>query len=400
MIFIGLDIGRESHRYCIVDEAKKVLDKGILPNASWSFEAWCRHVETVDGEVVVGVETQSGLSSPLDQFLEQQGWQVRQVTPEAVKTYRETVLRIHNKTDETDALTIATVLVERADTQRRVKQPRRPLRHATRWLERLVRMHTRLCNGLRKSTAAYWPEVTQPSSPFYRMDLKYVMLLFEKCPDPAVMAARGAKGMLRFFRDHGSNVPEKTVETIVQLARQNTVCPEEKQILLRETQMLARSLRQLEDDKAEVESLILKLAKGDLQVQQLAAVRGVSVVLAATFLGETQDIDNFRTDSHVASYGGIGLRRIQTGKSKDTQGVQWRANRHLKRCLYVVADCMRANDLRSREHYNKKVAAGKTHQQALRCVARQVVRMFFAMLKRGRVYDPVRAITLRTKEVA
>lgn len=400
MIFVGLDTARASHRFCVTDASKQVVDKGILPNASWAMEAWCQHVEQFDSEVVVGLETQGGMASPLDQFLEQRGWEVRQVTPEGVKTYRETVLRIHNKTDETDAFTIATILVDKAHSQRRIQQPRRPLRHATRWLERLVRAHTRLCNGLRRTTAEYWPEMTQEGSPFYRMDLKYVLLLFEKCPDPSVIVARGTQGMKRFFRDHRSNVSEKTIEAIVQLARQNTICPEEKAVLLRETQMLARNLRQLEDDKAEVERLIEKMVKGDMQVQQLAAVRGVSVELAATFVAETQDIANFSTDSNLASYCGLGLRRIQTGKSKDTQGVQWRANRHLKRCMYVAADCMRANDLRSRQHYNKKIKEGKTHRQALRCVARQVVRMFFAMLKRGRAYDPVRAITLRTKDIA
>jgi transposase len=191
-------------------------------------------------------------------------------------------------------------------------------------------------------------------------------------------------------------VPVKTVEALVQLARQNMVGPEEKPILLRQAQMLARELRQVDENVAEVERIIEKLAKSDLQVQQLAAIRGVSLTQAATFLAETQDINNFRSEAHLASYSGHGLRRIQTGTSKDAKGVQWRANRHLKRCMYLIADGMRANDLRTRTYFDKKVRDGKTHRQALRCVGRQVIRMFFSMLKKGRVYDPQRAITLKT----
>lgn len=397
MIYIGLDIGREAHRYCILDADKKVLDKGVLPNASWAFEAWSRHVEDRDGDIVVGLETLGGLSSPLDQFLEKRGWRLHQVPPEAAKTFRETVLRIHNKTDETDALAIATLLVDRMRAAApEAKQPRRQLRAATRWREGLVRVHTRVCNGLRRTIASYWPEVTQEGSPFYRLDLKYIMLLFEKVPDPAVIAARGSESMVRFFRDNRSNVPVKTVEAIVQLARQNMFSSEEKPILLRQAQMLARELRQIDENVAEVERVIEKLAKSDLQVQQLVAVRGVSLIQAATFLAEMQDIDNFRSEAHLASYSGHGLRRIQTGTSKDTKGIQWRANRHLKRCMYLIADGMRANDLRTREYFDKKIRDGKTHRQALRCVGRQVIRMFFSMLKKGRVYDPQRAITLRT----
>lgn len=398
MIYIGLDIGREAHRYCILDVEKRTLDKGVLPNASWAFEAWSRHVEDRDGDVVVGIETKSGLSSPLDQFLEQRGWELYQVPPEAVKSYRETVMRVHNKTDETDAQAIATLLVDRVRREApAARQPRRQLRAATRWRESVVRSHTRVCNGLRRTIAAYWPEVTQEGSPFYRLDLAYVTLLFDKCPDPATIATRGVESMVRFFREHRSNVPAKTVERIVQLARQNSVSPEEKPILLRQTQMLARELRQIEDNLGEVERLIEKLAKSDLQVQQLTAVRGVSLVQAATFLAETQDMANFRSEAHLASYSGHGLRRIQTGTSKNANGVQWRANRHLKRCMYLIADGMRANDSRSRTYYDKKVKGGKSHRQALRCVGRQVIRMFYSMLKKGRVYNPDMAITLRTK---
>jgi transposase len=401
VIFVGLDIGRESHRYCVLDANKTVLDKGVLPNASWAFDGWARHIEDRDGDVVVGLETQSGLSSPLDQYLEQRGWQLRQVTPEAVKAYRETVLRLHNKTDETDAFTIARVLLDRSQSSAGPtdlpKYPRRQLRAATRWREGLVRSHTRLCNTLRRLTAQYWPELTQQGSPFYRMDLKYVQLLFERCPDPSVIASRGVDSLTRFFREHKSTVSLATIEAIVQLARQNEVTLEEKPILLRQTQVVARTLRQLCEDIADAERTIEKLVKTDAQVQQLSVIRGVSVTQAAAFMAEVQDINNFRSEAHLASYSGHGLRRVQTGKSKDSSAVQWRSNRHLKRCMYLIADGMRANDLRSRRHYDKKIADGKSHRQALRCVGRQVIRMFFAMLKRGRVYDEKQAITLRTK---
>jgi len=41
----------------------------------------------------------------------------------------------------------------------------------------------------------------------------------------------------------------------------------------------------------------------------------------------------------------------------------------------------------SRAYYDKKRAQGKSHNQAVRCLGRQLVRVIWSMLKHGRDYE-------------
>jgi transposase len=129
-----------------MDGSYQRLAGGEIPNESWAFTAWCEHIERTypDQDILVGIEEGGGMSSPFDQVMQELGWSVRQLSPEAVRTYRETVLRIHNKTDDTDALTMARMLASGAVPSLELNQERAALRRATRWRRSLVEHKTAL----------------------------------------------------------------------------------------------------------------------------------------------------------------------------------------------------------------------------------------------------------------
>lgn len=388
VIVVGMDVGREQHLFHVINQEKKALEAGILPNASWAFKAWFIHIEETFGEeVVLALETRNGLATPLDQLAEQRGWKVVAIPPDAVKTYRETVLRVHSKTDANDAMVLAYLALDLAGRRQAGSFPRRKLLRATRLREHLVRDQTRLKNRLRKGIASYWPEVTQQDV-FYRLDLDYVLLLLEHAPDPARIAALGPAGLLKFFRKHRSRVSSNTVEKIVALARQNSVTAEEKAVVLEEVRIYARRLRELVKDIRRVETIMDRLAADDGEVQTLATVRGVSLTQASTFVAEIQNLANFQSEAKLASYAGFALKRHQSGTTVNTCRPQVRANQHLKRVVFLMADTMRLNNERAKQYYARKIGEGKTHRQALRALGRHLIRMFYAMLKTGRPYAP------------
>jgi transposase len=171
---------------------------------------------------------------------------------------------------------------------------------------------------------------------------------------------------------------------VVELAGQNTCFAADKSFLVKQTAHLARLLLEFEKSKAETEAAIIDMVKDDADVEGIDAIHGVSTVQAATFMAEVRSIDCFNSEARMASYAGIALKRLQTGTSLNIQRNQWRANRHLKLCILGIAETLSMNDSRSKDYYRKKVAEGKTHRQALRALARHVIRRFYRILKNNR----------------
>ena len=382
MICIGLDVGREKHDYVVMGQSREPVLDGTFPNESWAFSAWCEHVESVCGatEIRLAYETANGLATPLDQFLVARGWELVTIQPGAVKSYRENVLRKHDKTDKNDAWALACMASHWRVPDAPREQPRRALRTLTRWRESLVKNQTRTVNRLRQVTAAYWPELTS-SSLVTNYGALYILALFEHFPDPQVLSEIAPTEVMETFRKSGSRLPSKRVLFLQRLARQNSVFPIEKRQLILTAQLLARRLRELGQDIAGVDKLVKEISQDDPIVRLLVSWNGIGFTTAATFASEIQDVENFETESSLASYCGLALRRVQTGKSKNFASPQRAANRRLKRCLCQMANGRRLYDPESAQYYERKMAEGKTHLQALRSLSRHITRRIYKTLK-------------------
>lgn len=383
MAYIGMDNGRTSHQYCVLRDGPARPIRGSVANDSKAFEAFCQQIEALfpGEEVVVGLEEGGGLSTPFDVVMQAHGWSVRQLTPWAVNTYRQTVLKIHDKTDDTDAFTMAKMLqVEAASVE--LSHERASLRRATRWRSSLVVQQTEYINQLRDTLARYWPE-SAGGTVFPDIDLYWVLDLLANYPDPVDIAATGTDAILKFLRERGSSVFRKTIERVVEAAERNSCSAPEKSTLLLHTRQLASLLRLVLDCIVETEKAICAEVESDPDVRDIDAIRGISTVQAATFIAEVRSVARFEDESHLASYSGFGRRKVQTGKTKNTDVQQRHANRILKRCILLMTETLSLHDARSRLYYKKKITEGQGHRSALRCLGRHFIRRLFAIMTKN-----------------
>jgi transposase len=384
VVCIGVDNGRTSHQYCILHRSLKRSMKGVVSNKSSDFLSFCQEVQELfpDEDIVVGIEEGGGMSSPFDVLMQQYGWTIRQLNPKAVSVYRESVLRIHDKTDETDAFTMAK-MVEADAVSLELSHERVGLRRATRWRSALVAQQTHFINQLRATLALYWPE-TAGDEVFPKMDQYWVLDLLARYPDPAALAEAGTAALVDLLRGLGSRVSKRAVERIVRAAQNNTCFATDKAVLVVHTRHLALLLRQVMECIQETEKTIRTEVECDPDVQDIDAIKGIGPVQASTFVAEVRTVARFKNDSHMASYGGFGRRKVQTGKTRNTNAPQRHANRYLKRCLMSMAETLALHEDKSRRYYKKKLAEGKEHRQALRALGRHLVRRLYAILARNR----------------
>jgi transposase len=99
---------------------------------------------------------------------------------------------------------------------------------------------------------------------------------------------------------------------------------------------------------------------------------GVGPVVAATVIGLTGDLTRFPTRAHFASFNGTAPIDVSSGDKK-IHRLSMRGSRQMNSALHAAAITqMRFAHSPGRAYYDRKVAEGKTHKEALRCLKRRI----------------------------
>jgi transposase len=103
----------------------------------------------------------------------------------------------------------------------------------------------------------------------------------------------------------------------------------------------------------------------------LTQIFGVGPILAAKIIGTVGDVARFPTKAHFASYSGTAPLEASSGEVVRHR-LSMAGNRHLNHALHMVAVCQARSDALGGAYYRKKMAEGKSHKEALRCLKRRI----------------------------
>ena len=108
---------------------------------------------------------------------------------------------------------------------------------------------------------------------------------------------------------------------------------------------------------------------------------GVGPVIAATVIGDAADVARFASRDHFAAYNGTAPIEVSSGNRKIYR-LSLRGNRRNGHAIHMAAITqIRHPHSGGRAYYDKKVAEGKTHKEALRCLKRQISNAIYACLQ-------------------
>lgn len=119
----------------------------------------------------------------------------------------------------------------------------------------------------------------------------------------------------------------------------------------------------------------------------LTSMPGVGVRNGARILIEIGDGSTFPTAGHLAAYAGLAPATRSSGSSIRGEQPSRRGNKQLKHAFSLSA-LAALGDPASRAHYDKKIAQGKHHTQALPCLTRRRADVLFTLLRDGTFYEP------------
>lgn len=359
LIYIGMDIHKETHAACATDCFSRVLWEKQISNDEVGFKLLVDQIKKLsllsDKEPIFGLEDTSGNGLLLANFLARSGHKIKTVNPILVDRARRKTTH-PEKSDLLDAKGVARVLIhEGIDTlpdynlsqQNQIAKELRELNNDRGYL---VKEQTRLKNQLHSLIYLIWGNGYKE---IYRSFF--------------------TKGSLKYLISNPS--PKESIDIPYSLEITKSRIKRKAQRLLG----LKEEIKTIEKD---LKTLVLKTD------QKLESLNGCGLVLAAQILAETKDIRCFSNAGSLAKYAGIAPREKSSGKSFHHQKTK-SGNRRLNTAIHHIGLSQigrRGND-HAKKYFQKKVSEGKTKKQALACLKRKLVNIVYAMLKNKAVYS-------------
>ena len=103
----------------------------------------------------------------------------------------------------------------------------------------------------------------------------------------------------------------------------------------------------------------------------LCDIYGVGPICAATIIGYTGDVNRFDTKAQFASYNGTAPIEASSG-ARVRHRLNPRGNRTLNFAIHIAAVVQFRNQSEGRVFYDRKIAEGKTHKEAIRALKRRI----------------------------
>lgn len=340
-MYIGVDTHKQQHELVGLDEMGRVRKTLQIPNTP---EGWVSALNWARGNErlrIWGLENSGSLGKGFAQFLLSQGeGQVYEVSSRRTAQYRRRG-RNQDKTDETDALAIARLLVAEAEQLPPVRADDigTELRILSDHRENLLAERTRLINQLHAQMLQVDPSYRDKSGPLTReAGVRY-------CQD---LQLPGASSLIRTR-------------------------------LLIVGQLCAQILRLDEEVVAITKVIQQRVRQSETPLMRMC---GVGEIVAARLIGELGSEPRIDSASALAALAGISPVAVSSGARRGYR-LNRGGNRRLNRAIHTVALSQRRCNPLAGAYYEKKRAEGKTKRAAMRCLKRQLVNVIYRLLRQG-----------------
>ncbi|MEF8726293.1 MAG: IS110 family transposase [Candidatus Bipolaricaulota bacterium] len=390
-LYVGLDVGRSSVEAVWVNEEGEKVDNLSFPNNHQGYERFIEELNRLQEEgytLVLGAEGHSGNLSPLDQYLNDENFKFLSIHPLKVCRYKD-ILGQPKKTDNYDAYVVADFLRSKGDRLENTPQFDPVVQQAkklSRTYKDLKEQTNRYVNQLNEVVGEYIPELLDDKFP--NLTSKTILCLLHDYGSLSDLR-RLEVGDLADFLDeksqgyYGKDTAELLLDTICSIDR----TPLAKEAYQLKIKTLADLLLTLDKHCKEIEKRISKLLEGWEDAQIILSLPGAGEKVVSKFLGEIETVDRFDSADSLGLYCGASPLPYSSG-SYSTDRTTNRVNKRAKDAIMQMARCSAQHGEESRRYYEKKRREGKSYWHAIKCLARQLIRVIYAMLRDRTYYNP------------
>lgn len=378
MIYVGIDIAKETHVAAAVDSnGVIIIEPFSFKNNHEGFKLLKSKLDTLNkSDLLIGLESTAHYAENVIFFLHRLDFKIAVINPVQTAAMRKTGIR-KTKTDKVDSLLICKTLMVnsfRLYTENDVNTLK--LKSLCRFRQNLKKSKTRLKIQLTSFVDVIFPELQYFFKSGLHIKTCYELLKLHSSPDDIAalhltklsnILSKASRG--RFGRQYAQSLKSLAM---------SSVGAKDSYLSVQITQTIAQ-IELIESQLNELETVI-EAAVDELD-SVIMTVPGIGKLNGAMILGEIGDIKRFSDSSKLLAYAGLDPVINQSGKfnAKRTR-MSKRGSKTLRYALINAAWNVSLNNDTFKRYYDSKIAQGKSHYSALGHTAHKLVRVLFKLL--------------------
>ena len=375
MIFIGIDIAKNSHFASAVNSDNEVIVKPFkFTNDDKGFNLFINTFKNFDlSNCIVGLESTGIYGDNLTTFLFSKGFKIGRINPIQTDSLRSSNIR-KTKNDKIDTLLIAKCLMlgnYTLVTEKDIEIIK--LRTICRFKFDVKKSQSKAKVQLVTCLDIAFPELSN----FFKgnLHIKSSYALLTKYPTAKIIANTRIDALTNLLYS-ASKGHFKTDKAIAlkdlakhSIAMDNPAIGKQIQMLIEQIQMLQKQI------DFDITNIMEKLNS------PILSIPGIGVWLGAIIISEIGDITRFSSATKLLAFAGLDPSVRQSGNfNANNTKISKRGSKHLRFAINYAAELIIWNDDTFYQYYTMKLAQGKSYLNAIGHVAHKLTRVIFKLL--------------------
>ena len=408
MYYVGIDIAKQFHIACVLDESNKYLVKNFRIESEISeyshLNSLLINIDTDKSKFLIGMEATGTLFENLYIFLQKQGYNVVLLNPYQTNRFREMDTMKYVKNDNIDSQMIAALLKSGRYSEGYVSEDlyqaiKSLYRHKATLMQEMKNAKRQVSTTL----VVVFPEFEQIiRDPFSVSG----MALLNKYPTAKHYKGASGERILKLFRNiKGNNFNLQKANDLLDLARltiyQGNASDERAYVIHSNLRRISFLKEEIEACESQMFTLLndanttIKTSKEDEVyiadlVDNLRSIDGVADKTIFAILSECGDISRFHSGQAFIGFLGLYPTLYQSGNSTKYGKLAKRGAKLAKLALYQASiACVRHNTELKKIYLDKK-SGGRAPKECVIIVARKLAMIIYSIYKNNTPYNPAR----------
>ena len=390
MILVGIDIGKNSHMFCVMDQSTGdiLVDPSSFKNNKDGFGLLIKAIEPYPKEsILIGIEDTGHDHFNLLKYLLDAKYTVALINPITTDLTRKMQLS-STKDDDLDTLTICDVLA--SGPRRKGYRISKVNSFGLYEQKRLTREHHDLkeqqnvyTNKLQKCIDIVFPEFNSLFRSKYGIVYMNILKTFGSADAIAHADIRTIRKCLE-VNTKGRKI-SLTAEQLKETTKNSIGFPSAAETI--EMKHLIEIIEMLDKQIEEIDKKIEELAHNN--DSPILSIPGISYFSGTSILAELGDLHNYSKASQIIKFAGVAPSKYKSSQFEAQHtAITKKGSRYLRKTLYqVILPVIRFNPVFN-AFYTLKRTQGKSHRCAQGHCVRKLLRIIYHLEITSQKFDP------------
>ncbi|WP_324170935.1 IS110 family transposase [Sulfurimonas sp.] len=403
MYYVGIDVAKEKHYVCILDDTREIAVKQfwIYSDVLGLRDLLAKFAELSlnNDDFIIGVESTGAFSENLYEYITDADYKVVLLNSYQTAKYRDFSTMRKIKNDSIDALVIAELLASDKYKESYISNDDyQSLKVLGRLKKSLSDKIKPIKREISTVIATVNPEINKV---FPNIFSKTAIVTIKAYPTAVDISKATPKKLTKLFRHiKGNNFNEEKAKFLIELSKSSIYAGRAKEaraLMIRTNFKVLELLCQEKDEiELQINSLLYnKIEELDSAIENIRTIPGVSDKTISAVLGECGNIKRFTSAKAFIAYLGLYPTQYQSGNSLSVGRLAKRGIPIAKHALYMAAVASVRHNIELNKVFYDKVSAGKSKKEALIIISKKLATTIYSLFKYNKPYEPKRVFLPR-----